>query len=330
MFIYVGDPDSKRCTFFRNAAGGELAVFDYDNLTLDSLEGSVVKLDPPKSSDMYQVASLMTQKLTYSEHLKKLSTLKSTAFLNHPNAVMRLLDKLSCKNTLKENGVPITPILFEDEEIHTYDELMTKLEEVKVTQVFLKPRFGSGAAGVMALRLNPHRNLKVLYTCAVIRDDTLINTKTVRSYVDAGTIKRFIDLLLASPTFIELWIPKDSFNSYTYDLRAVFQCGSLEYLLPRLSKSPITNQHLNNKAAFIDELNLPSTLIDEIQSLCKACAGLFEGLNSVGIDILITKSQKPLIIEMNAHGDYIHQDLYHENRIYRRQVEFLRNNYCYE
>ena len=35
-------------------------------------------------------------------------------------------------------------------------------------------------------------------------------------------------------------------------------------------------------------------------------------------------SMRPRIIEMNAQGDLIYQDIFHENRIYARQVEMMK------
>ena len=54
-------------------------------------------------------------------------------------------------------------------------------------------------------------------------------------------------------------------------------------------------------------------------------ADCFPGLRCAGIDILLERgSLKPRIIEMNAQGDLIYQDIYHENIIYRRQAERMK------
>ena len=51
----------------------------------------------------------------------------------------------------------------------------------------------------------------------------------------------------------------------------------------------------------------------------------FPGLRSAGIDILLEKgSLRPRIIEMNAQGDLIYQDIYHENVIYSQQVRMIK------
>ena len=64
--------------------------------------------------------------------------------------------------------------------------------------------------------------------------------------------------------------------------------------------------------------------IEEIKELCKEAVALFPGLNMVGIDVLLEKgSLRPRIIEMNAQGDLIYQDIYGENMIYGEQIEVL-------
>ena len=36
-------------------------------------------------------------------------------------------------------------------------------------------------------------------------------------------------------------------------------------------------------------------------------------------------TMKPYIIEINGQGDLIYQDIYGENRIYKRQIEMMQN-----
>ena len=51
----------------------------------------------------------------------------------------------------------------------------------------------------------------------------------------------------------------------------------------------------------------------------------FPGLRSAGIDILLEKgSLRPRIIEMNAQGDLIYQDIYNHNVIYGHQAEMMK------
>ncbi len=124
---------------------------------------------------------------------------------------------------------------------------------------------------------------------------------------------------------MERWYPKAAHNGYTYDLRVVLQEQRIDYILARLSKGPITNLHLNNHPLSMEELNLPARTVESVEELCRMAADCFPGLRCAGIDILLEKgSLKPRIIEMNAQGDLIYQDIYHENIIYRRQAERMK------
>ena len=51
----------------------------------------------------------------------------------------------------------------------------------------------------------------------------------------------------------------------------------------------------------------------------------FPGLTCAGIDLLPERGSLALrIIEMNAQGDLIYQDMYQENRIYRHQAAMMK------
>ncbi len=96
-------------------------------------------------------------------------------------------------------------------------------------------------------------------------------------------------------------------------------------MLARLSKGPITNLHLNNHPLKASELKLPPRVLEEIEELCKKAAGCYGGLRSAGLDILLEKgSLRPRVIEMNSQGDLIYQDIFWENKIYRRQAEMMK------
>ena len=124
---------------------------------------------------------------------------------------------------------------------------------------------------------------------------------------------------------MERWYAKAEYAGYCYDLRAVVLDGTVEFLLGRLSKGPITNLHLNNHPLEASKLGMDQKAFAEIASLCKDAVNCFPGIRIAGIDILLEKgSMRPRIIEMNAQGDLIYQDIFHENRIYARQVEMMK------
>ena len=72
-------------------------------------------------------------------------------------------------------------------------------------------------------------------------------------------------------------------------------------------------------------LGLPAPVLDSVGEICRKAMGCFTGLRSAGIDILLEKgSLKPRIIEMNAQGDLVYQDIYHQNIIYGHQAEIMK------
>ena len=118
---------------------------------------------------------------------------------------------------------------------------------------------------------------------------------------------------------------KAEYQGYSYDLRAVMQEERMDFLLARLSKGPITNLHLNNHPLEAAALGLPGTVLEEIERVCRKAMDCFPGLRSAGIDILLEKgSLRPRIIEMNAQGDLIYQDIYNHNVIYGHQAEMMK------
>lgn len=205
--------------------------------------------------------------------------------------------------------------------------LMAAMREERISQVFIKPVRGSGAAGVSAFRWQPSLGRMVLYTCAMRSPEYgLINTKRLRHFTDKEEILPLLDRLLAMDCIVERWYAKAEYQGFSYDLRAVVQDGRMDFILARLSKGPITNLHLNNHPLEAAALGLPGSVLEAVFELCEKSMECCQGLRSAGIDILLEKgSLRPRIIEMNAQGDLIYQDIYHDNKIYRHQTEMIKN-----
>ena len=97
---------------------------------------------------------------------------------------------------------------------------------------------------------------------------------------------------------------------------------SIVKIIPRGSKTPITNLHLNN-------LPLSDEIVEnrsEIEKLCKKIMQSLPTLCYAGIDLLITPSGNLFVIEVNAQGDAIYEDFYADNNIYKQQINILKMN----
>lgn len=334
--VLLGAPDTKRTCYLEKAAGqtGVAVTFlDWRGWREHLPDGELfLKIDPPRwDSCSLKDLDLLTG--TYREELEALSRLageRQIEYLNTPAAIALLLDKRCCKAALRRAGLPVTELLEEDQRIGNTDQLLEAMRCRNVWQVFVKPVCGSGAAGVSAFRLQPGSGRMMLYTCALYTAEAgLVHTKRLYRITEEREIRQTLDGILKYPCVVERWYAKAAYKGSSYDLRAVMQGGRLDYLLARLSRGPITNLHLNNRPLPVGELGLSLQVREEIEALCRKAADCFPGLWSVGIDILLgRKHSEPRIIEMNAQGDLIYQDIYQENIIYRRQAERMKAWAC--
>lgn len=322
----IGTPGSRRWEYFRRAAEScetEVWCIDWQQAGKADLRGNVVKIDPP-SWTTADIASLNAEVKTYRTKLHALSE-TGAAFLNTPEALEAVLDKCLCKRILAANEVAVTEVLAEN--VHTVEQLHACMREKRAPAVFVKPAFGSGAAGVLAYRRHPGRDSGVLVTSCCLRDGELINTKKIYHSRQDGEIARVLSAVLSLGAIVERWHPKDSWQGKSYDLRVVWQFGKIEYIVARQSAGPITNLHLNNMALDWERLGLPERTVEEIRALCRKAMACFPGLAVAGIDILLERgSLRPRIIEINGQGDLIYRDIFEENRIYKKQILHMKQH----
>ncbi|GFI21512.1 hypothetical protein IMSAGC011_00283 [Lachnospiraceae bacterium] len=337
--VILGSPDTKRIIYLKKAAEQEevpITFVDWKSWTqhhcLPEAETLLIKIDPPlwSSCSLETLNRLTDEYIQQLKELNQLTQMREIRFLNEPSAIAELLDKKACKSRLQQAGLRVTervqmPAYLEGGKC-TVELLLEEMRRQRIHQVFIKPVKGSGAAGVSALRWQAQTGQMALYTCALLQaDSTFVNTKRLRRFSRPEEIIPLLSRILDLDCIIERWYAKTEYQGYSYDLRAVVQDGQLDFMLARLSKGPITNLHLNNRPVEITQLGLPKHTLEEITQLCQESLALYPKLWSVGIDILLEKgSMRPRIIEMNGQGDLIYQDIYQENRIYRRQVQMMK------
>ena len=279
-----------------------------------------VKIDAPEweSSGLMDLGKLTDR---YVEWLNRLSRLPAGFFLNDPTDIAEVLDKRRCKERLVQKGVPVTHMY--GESFSHSEELFAFMREHRLGQVFVKPLRGSGAAGVAALRYSPGNGRLALYTCAALEEEGIFNTKRMRR-MEGREGAALLEKLLKLDCVVERWYGKETFQGYCYDLRVIVQGGQIDYILPRLSKGPITNLHLNNRSMEFTDLNLDKRTVERISEVCLKAGECYPRLKSIGMDVLLERgSRSPRVIEMNAQGDLLHRDVYGENRIYRRQIRMM-------
>lgn len=346
--VLLGSPNTKRTIFFKQAADQEglpVVFVDWKNWRAwqqnNDLEQMFIKIDPPywtscsleafnQLADDY-IEQLAALELWAAEQTREGVGKRTITFLNTPSTITTLLDKQVCKQKLIQAKIPVTEALCGEElpckEQQNVDWLFDAMRCRHIAQVFIKPLKGSGAAGVSAFRWQQEKGQMALYTCALLQNGTeFINTKRLRRFSDPREVIPLLNRILGLGCIVERWYAKAQYQGFSYDIRAVVQEGTVDFMLGRLSKGPITNLHLNNHALDISELALPEYVLEELDSLCQKSAACFPHLRSVGIDILLEKdSFKPRIIEMNAQGDLIYNDIYNENCIYRHQARIIKD-----
>ncbi|TYQ17752.1 UNVERIFIED_CONTAM: glutathione synthase/RimK-type ligase-like ATP-grasp enzyme [Acetivibrio alkalicellulosi] len=319
--ILVGQSHSKRKEYFIKAArelGVEVRFFELGSSLLDCNQGNFIKIDPPLYTDS-QLSNLNELVKGYIDFLQTISQKRKLRFLNSPESIIHTLDKVKCKEMLVHKQIAITPLVQED--IIDIKSLHKYARENRSDSLFIKPRYGSGAAGVTAYRYNPLTCSEVVYTSMNEVNGEFFNTKRIRRINKRDEIERIVNFILSHDYIIEKWIPKPKFKGLSYDLRVVYQFGKIDFMVARCSTSPITNLHLNNSVMDIEKLNLSERVIHKIEVLCKDAVDCFKGLTCAGIDILLKgRDLEPVIIEINSQGDLIYQDIFNQNAIYKNQI----------
>ena len=334
--VLLGKPDTKRTNYMGHAAqkeGLHVLFLDWDGWKEHFPEGKVfLKIDPPvwDSCKLGQLEALVKHYENQLGQLEDQARIQDVKFFNHPGAIDLLLNKQKCKERLVRAGLSVTEEIGGGKgegPIKRVEQLLEIMQKNRGYQVFVKPIFGSGAAGVSAFRWQPNTGKMVLYTCMWKEDGMpdLVNTKKLRKVTDARQVLSLMEQLLQMECMVERWYAKEEHEGFSYDLRAVIQDKTMDFCLARLSKGPVTNLHLNNRPLKFDDLGLSGTVKEQVEELCIQAAECFPGLRSVGVDILLEKgSQRPRVIEMNGQGDLIYQDIYGDNRIYEKQARIMK------
>ncbi len=266
------------------------------------------------SSDINDLSAFIKK---YSEKLKELAKMEGIKYINHPEEILLCLDKYKCRERIKH--LPCTPMF--EVSFTSAESLFDYLDKHNLNQVFIKPRFGAGASGIIALKRNKKRNENIIYTTIIYKENQFKNGKKVIKIKKTQEIVKIINFILNIGAVVEKWLVKKKYQGLDYDVRVVVVRDRFIYIIPRGSKSPITNLHLNN-------LPLPFSVITnekKIKEIALKVIEAFPKLNYIGIDILITPKDELFIIEVNGQGDGIYQDYYNENQIYKAELEILEN-----
>jgi len=223
--------------------------------------------------------------------------------VNAPHEIALMTDKWRCQEHLAAHGLPVPPLLGR---VGSFDEFDALLREHAVDRVFLKARYGSSAAGVVAYRRNARGDEQAITSAHLVETlDTprLFNDKRIRTYTDRREIAAVVDLVAAQQAYVEAWIPKPRRGAGHFDLRVLALAGAPAQRVARVGLRPMTNLHLDSRRAD------PATLLtgDELalmEDTTRRAAAAFPRSRVIGVD-LVVKGQRAAVLEANAFGDLL-------------------------
>ena len=228
--------------------------------------------------------------------------------MNVPADMKIMFDKRRCSAVLRAAGVPVPPPL-DTSGVQDFDALVAAMRATGMARVFVKPAHGSSAAGVVAFQTNGREHLA---TTTVERADTgseqrLYNSKRVRTY-RGEEARSLLDTLCREPVHVERWLPKAGIDGKTFDLRVVVIGGQTRHTVARLSRTPLTNLHLDNERRGTGGVRarMGDEAWGQAMRTCERAMTLFPDSLYAGLDLLIGADfRRHAVLEMNAFGDLL-------------------------
>lgn len=341
--VLVGQPDHRRTQLLQAALKrrglAPARVVDYATMLTDPqrlaeslTDDVVIKLDSPGESTALHDAllhrgwihsgeqdaaptplahgELTHQHLWYAGFADLLRTLErvagSACWLNPPEDILRMCDKWRCQQELIAADVAAPPRLGL---IDGYDTLRRLSGQHDCDRIFVKARYGSSAAGVLAYRR--HRDgREVAYASTQVVDgencSQLFNTLTPQRYTDSRSIAALVDALAVQGAYAERWIAKPRAPGHAghhFDLRVVAFGGEPRQRVARIADRPMTNLHLGNRRGD-PQMLLDATRTATTEDCVRKAAAVFPDSAMIGFD-LIPGHDTCHVLEANAFGDLL-------------------------
>ncbi len=227
-------------------------------------------------------------------------------WLNAPSDILRMCDKHTCQEALTAADIDVPPLLGS---IDGYAQLRDRLRLAGIDRVFVKARYGSSAAGVIAYRLHRDGREAAYSSAEIVREKggiRLFNSLSPRRYTANDEIAALIDAVAAQGAYAETWIAKPRSNQHAqmhFDMRVMSFAGTARQRVVRIASQPMTNLHLGNRRGVADEFIDPATM-QRVEDCVRRAASVFANAVTIGFD-LIPSSERVRILEANAFGDLL-------------------------
>ncbi len=244
-------------------------------------------------------------------------------FMNQPDDIALMFDKQKTQAQLLRQGVPVIPAL---PAFTHHRQLRHYMLDQHCYRVFVKPRYGSSASGVIAYEIHPDGKRESASTAIELvhqnGETRLFNSLKPRRYHCPDEISQLMKPLFCQDVHIERWLPKSRIGRRSYDLRVMAIGGCPAQSVVRKSKTPLTNLHLGNARGNLQELGWDQTRIERLEACVTATAAAFPDTHHMGIDLLLPRSsQQPRVIEVNAFGDLLPDILYQGQDTYGLEID---------
>lgn len=246
---------------------------------------------------------------------------KKTYLMCNINELLIMMDKKATYEHLSDSGYSFF-LPERRKDFQNYDEFFETVKN-KTAKYFIKLRCGSGSTGVLAYSYNPKTNEEKIFTSLNYLEKNgkleFFSTYKVKIYTEKIIIKNMINWVIKNGAHIEKWLPKLTYEKYGFDTRVFVAGKRAEYMLSRLSTTPVTNLHLKNKrkesSEFMKKEHL-KLLADASEDVMR----IFDKSLYAGIDVLLSSNLKPYIIDVNPFGDLFHNLLDSPENVYYTEI----------
>ncbi|MBD8500943.1 STM4014 family protein [Paenibacillus arenosi] len=237
-------------------------------------------------------------------------------WMNDPKDIAAMFDKRHTHQILTSAGLPVPRRLAAPEAIPNYDTLRDAMAKERIYRLFIKLAAGSGACGVIAYQVNPVTGAESAVTTIGVenylrRPPIFYNVKKLANYKDPQVIRQIINWLLRHGAHVEQWIPKASYRDRTFDIRQLVVAGKACHSIARVSRTPITNLHLDSDRMSLEEVGISEQLQASVRQCAEQTLSVFPRSTVAGIDVCLTSgSNRPYVLDVNPFGDLLYHSYY--------------------
>ncbi len=227
---------------------------------------------------------------------------------NPVDEILNMGDKWRCQQRLQAHAVSVPQLLGP---LAGLTELEASWPVADHPRLFLKARYGSSAAGVVALQRHRDGRLSATSPTRLAADGALFNHLRPTTLRERPAVAALVDALAAQGAYVERWVTKPRTpgqRQASHDFRVVCFAGRARQRIARSSTAPMTNLHLGNRRATPHWLT--GTELAALAATAEAAASAFPNSKVIGLDI-IQRGGCGTVLEANAFGDLL-PDLYYD------------------